>query len=103
MNFNLKIMVMVFLLALLLSVFTGNYLHGALSFVIPLVAGLTAGYLVDGNYTDAVVNAGISVGLAGFVYTIGIPEVIFYLIYGILGGLLGFAVRERKIILQILK
>jgi fructose-specific phosphotransferase system IIC component len=95
-------MVIVFILTLLMAVFIANYTPNSAAFIFPLIGGLIAGYLVDGNYTDAIVNGAIPVGLAGYVYTLSIPGLIFYLGFGILGGLLGFVIKERKIIKHIL-
>jgi len=102
MYFKWSVIVIVFVLTLLMAVFIANYTPNSVAFIFPLIGGLIAGYLIDGNYTDAIVNGAIPVGLAGYIYTLSIPGLIFYLGFGVLGGLLGFAIKERKIIKQIL-
>jgi hypothetical protein len=96
------VMALVFVITLIMSVFIANNTPNSVGFIFPLIGGLIAGYLVDGNYTDALVNGAIPVGLAGYIYTISIPGLIFYLVFGVLGGLLGFVIKERKIIKHIL-
>ena len=102
MIFKWTVMALVFIITLIISVFIANYTSNSVAFIYPLIGGLLAGYLVDGNYTDALVNGAIPVGLAGYVYTLSISGLIFYLVFGVLGGLLGFVIKERKIIKHIL-
>jgi len=92
----------VFVFTLIVAILIGTYLPVAISFMIPLIGGIIAGYLVGGNYTDGVVNGGIPVGLVGLIYTSGIPGFVFYLVFGIIGGLIGFAIKERRLIKQLL-
>jgi hypothetical protein len=72
-----------------------------MGFIVPIVGGLIAGYLAGVNYSDGIVNGGIPVGLAGLIYTSGIAGFVFYLIFGIIGGFIGFAIKERRLIKQI--
>jgi len=102
MNLNWMVMVIVFVFTLAFAVLSGNYLPKTIVFMVPVAGGLIAGYLVGGNYTDGIVSGGIPAGLAGLVYTAGIPGFIYYLCFGALGGLIGFMIKERKIIIQIL-
>ncbi|MGB8233227.1 MAG: DUF5518 domain-containing protein [Methanobacterium sp.] len=132
MNLNWIVMGVVYLVTLFIILIIGTYLPKSIGFIGPLVGGLIAGYLVGGNYTDGIINGGIPVGLAGLTYisglvaingnkiTISLNTIIyngshlqllinvlfagfaFYFVYGIIGGLIGFAIKERKIIKEIL-
>jgi len=123
MNLNWKLILLVVLFTLVLAVIFETFLPKTLFNVTAIVGGVTAGYLVDGNYTDGMANGGISVGISGIIYYLIIGSIIgsvvttamgdltalfllsslvFYSIYGVLGGLLGFAVRERRLIIQIM-
>jgi hypothetical protein len=132
MNLNWMVMGIVFVVTLIIVMLTGTYLPKGVSFLGPIAGGLIAGYLVGGNYTDGIVNGGIPVGLAGLVYSTGILAIngnttsttlntqiynvshvellisaifavfLFYFVMGIIGGLIGFAIKERKIIWEIL-
>lgn len=95
------IMGFVFVFTLAIAILIGSYLPRSIIFLIPIVGGLIAGYLVDGNYTDGIVNGGIPVGVAGLI-TSGISGFAFYLVFGIIGGLIGFAIKERRLIKGIL-
>jgi Family of unknown function (DUF5518) len=132
MNLNWMLMGIVFIFTLILVMITETYLPKGVGFLGPIAGGLIAGYLVGGNYTDGIVNGGIPVGLAGFINITGILAIkgntitatlngliynvshiellisvifagfLFYFIMGVIGGLMGFAIRERKIIMEIL-
>ncbi len=133
MNLSWTVMSIVFVITLVIIILNETYLPKSVSFIGPIVGGLIGGYLVDGNYTDVIVNGGIPVGLAGIVYTSGIVAIsgykitsslnnifsyngshvqlllslifasfAFYFVFGIIGGLIGFAIKERKIIKEIL-
>jgi hypothetical protein len=102
MNLNWIVMGMVFIFTLVLAILIGSYLPKSIAFIVPIVGGLIAGYLVGLNFIDGIVNGGIPVGLAGLIYTSGIAGFIFYLIFGTVGGLIGFSIKERKLIKQIL-
>ena len=132
MNLNWMVMCIVFVVTLIIVMLTGTYLPKGVGFLGPIVGGLIAGYLVGGNYTDGIVNGGIPVGLAGLVYSTGILAIngntinitlntliynvshvellvsvifagfLFYFVMGMVGGLIGFAIKERKIIREIL-
>ncbi|WP_048190314.1 DUF5518 domain-containing protein [Methanobacterium sp. SMA-27] len=130
MNLNWMVMGIVFVVTLIIVMLTGTYLPNGVSFFGPIAGGLIAGYLVGGNYTDGIVNGGIPVGLAGLVYSTGILAIngntttlntqiynvshvellisaifagfLFYFVMGVIGGLIGFAIKERKIIWEIL-
>jgi Family of unknown function (DUF5518) len=132
MNLNWIVMGTVFVVTLVIILITGTYLPKSIGFIGPVIGGLIAGYLVGGNYTDGIINAGIPVGLAGLTYTSGLVVIngnkinislntliyngthsqllfslifagfAFYFVYGIVGGLIGFAIKERKIIREIL-
>jgi hypothetical protein len=101
MNLSWIVMGMVFVFTLVLAILIGSYLPKSLAFIVPIVGGLIAGYLVGVNYSDGIVNGGIPVGLAGLIYTSGIAGFVFYLIFGIIGGFIGFAIKERRLIKQI--
>lgn len=122
----------VFAVSLVIIILIGTYLPKNIGFMGPIIGGLIAGYIVGGNYTDGIVNGGIPVGLAGLTYTSGIVAIngnkitaslntlfydgshlkimisvlftafVFYFIFGIIGGLIGFAIKERKIIKEVL-
>ena len=122
----------VFVTTLVITILSGTYLPKSAGFIGPIVGGLIAGYWVGGNYTDGIVNGGIPVGLAGITYTSRIVAIngykitvslntliyngshvkllfslifasfAFYLVFGIIGGLIGFAIKERKIIKEVL-
>ena len=132
MNLSWTVMSIVFVTTLVITILSGTYLPKSAGFIGPIVGGLIAGYLVGGNYTDGIVNGGIPVGLAGITYTSGILAIngykitaslnthsyngshlqllfslifanfAFYLVFGIIGGLIGFAIKERKIIKEVL-
>jgi hypothetical protein len=102
-NLNWRVMVAVFLFTLALAVLIGSYLPRSIGFLIPIIGGLFAGYWVGGNYNDGIINGGIPVGLAGLLYTLGISGFVFYLVFGIIGGLIGFAIKERRLIKGVLR
>jgi len=132
MNLSWTVMGIVFVTTLVITILSGTYLPKSVGFIGPIVGGLIAGYLVGGNYTDGIVNGGIPVGLAGITYTSRIVAIngykitvslntliyngshvkllfslifasfAFYLVFGIIGGLIGFAIKERKIIKEVL-
>ena len=132
MNLSWTVMGIVFVTTLVITILNGTYLPKSVGFIGPIVGGLIAGYLVGGNYTDGIVNGGIPVGLAGITYTSRIVAIngykitvslntliyngshvkllfslifasfAFYLVFGIIGGLIGFAIKERKIIKEVL-
>ena len=102
MNLNWIVMGIVFFFTLVLAILIGSYLPKSIAFLVPIVGGLIAGYLAGVNYSDGIVNGGIPVGLAGLIYTSGIAGFVFYLIFGIVGGLIGFVIKERRLIKQIL-
>ena len=132
MNLNWIVMGIVFVFTIVVAILIGTYLPKSDSFIGPIIGGIIAGYLVGGNYTDGIVNGGIPVGLAGLTYTLGIVAVngnqitsslntlsynglhvqllisvvlagfAFYFVYGIIGGLIGFAIKERKLIKEVL-
>ena len=92
----------VFVFTFATAILIGSYLPRSIIFLVPIVGGLIAGYLSGVNYSDGIVNGGIPVGLAGLIYTSGIAGFVFYLIFGIVGGLIGFVIKERRLIKQIL-
>jgi fructose-specific phosphotransferase system IIC component len=132
MNLSWTVMSIVFVTTLVITILSGTYLPKSAGFIGPIVGGLIAGYWVGGNYTDGIVNGGIPVGLAGITYTSRIVAIngykitvslntliyngshvkllfslifasfAFYLVFGIIGGLIGFAIKERKIIKEVL-
>gem|GEM_PF-7040678 len=114
---------MVSLFTLIISVIFGIFLPELPFNITALIGGVIAGYLMDGNYTDGMFSGGISAGISGIIYFTVINSLIrplvmtsmvyqtpflivtilfFYFIFGVLGGLLGFAVRERNLIIQIM-
>lgn len=125
MNFDWKLILPVVLVTLILSVIFGIFMPRGLLYITALIGGSMAGYLIDGNYTDGITHGGISVGISGVIYYIVISpalnsmvmnttmanltpamvlsSIVFYFIFGVLGGLLGFAVRERRLIIQIMR
>jgi hypothetical protein len=133
MNLNWMVMGILFVVTLIILMLTGTYLPKGVGFLGPIVGGSIAGYFVGGNYTDGIVNGGIPVGLAGLIYTTGIlvsngntitvslntliysashlellmsvivTGFLFYFVMGMVGGLMGFAIKERKIIMGILR
>ena len=103
MNLNWIVMGIVFIFTLTIDILLGSYLSKSISFIIPVIGGLIAGYSVGGNYNDGILNGGIPVGLAGLIYTSGIGGFIFYLVFGIIGGLIGFIIKERKLIKEVLR
>ncbi len=132
MNLSWTVMSIVFVITLVIIILSGTYLPKSISFIGPIVGGVIAGYWVGGNYTDGIVNGGIPVGLAGITYTSRIVAIngykislslntliyngshvqllfslifasfVFYLVFGVIGGLIGFAIKERKIIKEVL-
>ena len=122
----------VFVVTLIIIMISETYLPMDVWFLGPIAGGLIAGYLVGGNYTDGIVNGGIPVGLAGLINITGILAIngntltttlnaliynvshiellisvifagfLFYFVMGMIGGLIGFAIKERKIIREIL-
>lgn len=67
-----------FAIAIIMGIFGGVYLPKNVSLIGPIIGGLIAGYMVDGSYTDGLVNGGIPSGVAGL---IALP-VILYLFWG---------------------
>ena len=59
--------VVAFVVAFVMGIFGGLYLPKNVSLIGPIIGGLIAGYLVDGNYTDGLVNGGIPAGIAGLI------------------------------------
>lgn len=132
MNLNWPVMGFVYVITLVIIIIIGTYLPKSIGFMGPIIGGIIAGYLVGGNYTDGILNGGIPVGLAGLTYINGLVIInvnkittslntliyngshiqllisvifagfVFYFVYGIIGGLIGFAIKERKIIREIL-
>ena len=43
------------------------YLHKNVVFISPIIGGLIAGYIVNGRYSDGIVNGGIAAGIAGLI------------------------------------
>lgn len=73
----------VFLVTLFLALLSGMFLpHGFYSMP-ALIGGFTAGYLMDENYTDVIVNSGIPVGLVGITYNLVIIMVMNSMILSI--------------------
>ena len=114
MNLNWRVIVLAFLITLLLAILCNIYLPHA-GYIAPVIGGLIAGYIIGGNYTDGIVNGGISAGLAGLIFPYvygglyGIPLIesaltgfVIFFIFGIIGGLIGFAIKERTLIKRIL-
>lgn len=126
MNFNFKLMVLVFFVTLFLAVVFGMFIPLGFYYVPALIGGFMAGYFLDENFIDGMVNAGVPVGLVGIIYYLVIltvmnnlalnvmnnefqllslmigSKILFFFVYGVLGGLLGFVVRERRLIIDII-
>lgn len=123
MNLNWKLILYVILFTLILDIFFKTLLPNDLFNVTALIGGIMAGYLIDGNYTDGMASGGISAGISGIIFVLFmsfrtlplvtsmvdhatlyiLTSLIIYFLYGVLGGLLGFAVRERRLIIQIMR
>ena len=119
-----------FIVTMIISVFSGLYLPKNVGLIGPIIGGLIAGYMVGGNYTDALINSGIPAGLAGLLYIL-VTVILFgsqitsvainagytgstgtliaaaaiggafvgfciYFVLGIIGGIIGVAIKERN-------
>lgn len=120
-------MLQVFLVTLFLALLSGMFLPQGSYSMPALIGGFTAGYLMDENYTDVIVNSGIPVGLVGITYylviimvmnsmilsiantdfnllpVMVIGKIFTFFAFGVLGGLLGFVIRQRRLIVQIMR
>lgn len=67
MNLNWMAIIVAFVVAIVMGIFGGLYLPKNVSLIGPIIGGLIAGYLVDGSYTDGLVNGGIPAGIAGLI------------------------------------
>ena len=67
MNLNWIAIGVAFLVTIIIAIISGIYLPKNLGLIGPIIGGLIAGYIVDGNYTDGIVNGGIPAGIAGLI------------------------------------
>ncbi len=68
MNLNWIAIGAAFLVTIVISFVSGLYLPKNVGLIGPIIGGLIAGYIVDGNYTDGIINGGIPAGIAGLIY-----------------------------------
>jgi Family of unknown function (DUF5518) len=66
-NLNWKAIIFAFIFTFAISIFSGLYLPQYVVFISPVIGGLIAGYMVGGNYSDGIVNAGIATSIAGLI------------------------------------
>ena len=66
-NLNWTAMGVAFVVTLVISIFSGLYLHKNVVFISPIIGGLIAGYMVGGSYSNGIVNGGIAAGIAGLI------------------------------------
>lgn len=66
-NLNWKAIGVAFVVTMIISIFSGLYLHKNVVFISPIIGGLIAGYIVNGRYSDGIVNGGIAAGIAGLI------------------------------------
>lgn len=66
-NLNWTAIGIAFVVTLVISIFSGLYLHKNVVFISPVIGGLIAGYMVGGTYSDGIVNGGIAAGIAGLI------------------------------------
>jgi Family of unknown function (DUF5518) len=66
-NLNRTAIIVAFVVTLVISIFSGLYLHKNVVFISPLIGGIIAGYLVGGSYSDGMVNGGIAASIAGLI------------------------------------
>jgi hypothetical protein len=69
MNLNWMAIGAAFLVTIVISFVSGLYLPKNVGLIGPVIGGLIAGYIVDGNYTNGIINGGIPAGIAGL-YTL---------------------------------
>ncbi len=80
MNLNWVAIGIAFVISIVMGIFGVIYLPKNVSLIGPIIGGLIAGYIVDGSYTDGLVNGGIPAGIAGL---ISLP-VVLYLFWNII-------------------
>jgi hypothetical protein len=68
MNLNWIAIGAAFLVTIVISFVSGLYLPKNVGLIGPVIGGLIAGYIVDGNYTNGIINGGIPAGIAGLIY-----------------------------------
>lgn len=66
-NLNWTAIGIAFVVTLVISIFSGLYLHKNVVFISPVIGGLIAGYMVGGSYSDGIANGGIAAGIAGLI------------------------------------
>lgn len=130
MNLNWQAIFVSFAVTIVIAVLSGIYLPKNVGLIGPIIGGLIAGYMVDGSYTDGLVNGGIPAGIAGLIYVAavvllfggvitatasavgyrGSTEVLLitaviggafvgfamYFVLGIIGGIIGVAIKGRS-------
>jgi len=72
MKLNWKAIGTAFVTTTVLSIIFGIYLPKNVDLIGPVIGGLIAGYIVEGSYTDGLVNGGIPAGIGGIVSTVTI-------------------------------
>ncbi len=78
MNLNWTAIIIAFVISIIMGIFGGLYLPKNINLIGPIIGGLIAGYIVDGSYTDGLVNGGVPAGIAGLISFV----VIIYLTWG---------------------
>ena len=66
-NLNWETIGFAFIVTLLISIFSGLYLHKNVVFISPIIGGIIAGYMVSGSYSDGMANGGIATSIAGLI------------------------------------
>jgi len=67
MKLNWTAIIIAFVISIVMGFFGGIYLPKNVGLIGPIIGGLIAGYIVDGSYTDGLVNGGIPAGIAGLI------------------------------------
>jgi hypothetical protein len=137
---NWKAIGLGFIITLVLA-YLGRYIPHLDMPIAPIIGGIISGYMVGGSYRDGGIYGGLSVGIAGFLYTImvilltgislattvsmnifpmamngesGIVTAAIiilgallafsiYFIMGLIGGIIGIAIKERNAEKQIFR
>jgi hypothetical protein len=137
---NWKAIGLGFIITLVLA-YLGRYIPHLDMPIAPIIGGIISGYIVGGSYRDGGIYGGLSVGIAGFLYTImvilltgislattvsmnifpmamngesGIVTAAIiilgallafsiYFIMGLIGGIIGIAIKERNAEKQIFR
>ncbi len=68
MKLNWMAIITAFVVTLIIAIVSGLYLPKNVGIIGPVIGGLIAGFMVDGSYTDGLVNGGLPAGIAGLIY-----------------------------------